>query len=137
MELSSEQYGWNDVNVVVGGRSLFGLRGVNVEFGYEHEEIRASGAKAHSINEKNFSVSGSIKVLQSEFEAFVESFGAKYQKQYFDIVWNFSPKGSIDINTHMIKNCKFGKSKMELNQGDAMMEIELPFMALDIEMNKK
>ena len=75
-------------------------------------------------------------MLQSEVEAIINTYGEDYQKQYFDIIWNFSPDGGVEHRTHVIKSAKLGKIKMGLKQGDGFMNVDIPFMALDIKLNQ-
>lgn len=134
--IRSEQYDWNSISVVFGGRVLDGCSGIEVEFGYEHEAIRAKGGKAQAINQKNFDCSGTLKLLQSEVEAIIETYGENYQKEYFDITWNFTPEGdALAIRTHQIKHAKLGKLKMGMNNGDSHMTVDVQFMALEFNMN--
>jgi hypothetical protein len=134
--LTSEQYAYNDITIVMGGRVLNQATGIEVEFGYEHEIGRGKGGKAQFINEKNHEVTGTISLLQSEVEALIETYGEDYQKQYLDVIWNFSPNNGIQHRTHVIKGVKLGKIKMGLKQGDAYMSIDVPFKALDIKLNQ-
>lgn len=134
--IRSEQFKWNDITIVMGGRVLDGCEGIEVESGYEHEEIRAKGGKAQAINQKNYSCSGTLKLLQSEVEAIYNMWGENYQGVYLDITWNFDPEGEgLDIRTHQVKYAKLGKIKMAMNQGDSHMKIDVPFMALEFKMN--
>ena len=134
--LNSEQYSYNDISIILGGRVLNQATGIEVEFGYEHEIVRGKGGKAQAINQKNHEVGGTVSMLQSEFEAIINTYGENYQKQYFDVVWHFSPDGGTEHRTHLIKGLKLGKVKMGLKQGDAFMTIDVPFMALDIKLNQ-
>lgn len=131
---TSEQYSFNDITVVMGGRILEGCKGIKFEFGYEQEVIRGKGAKGQAINEKDFDVSGTLKLLQSEVEAIFDTWGKRYQKEYLDITWHFGEDAVIH-RTHQIKMAKLGKLNLELNSGDSHMVIDVPFMALDVELN--
>lgn len=133
--MNSEQYSYNDISINIGGRLLNAATGIEVEAGYEHEVIRGKGGKAQAINEKNHEVTGTVSMLQSDFEALVDSYGDAYQKKYFDIIWHFSPDSGSDHRTHLVKGVKLGKVKMALKQGDAFMPIDIPFLALDFKQN--
>lgn len=133
--LNSNQFSYNDMSLRLGTQILFGATGIEVEFGYEHEEVRGKGGKAQAINEKNFAVSGSISMLQGDLEALIEQYGTNYQKKYFQLVWSLS-NDEGDLKTHIIVGIKLGKTKMALKAGDAFMPIDIPFMALDIKLNQ-
>lgn len=135
MVLKSDQYSWNDISIVIGGRVLTGITSVEVEYGWEHEKYFGKGGKAQGINEKNFECSGTIKLLQSEVEALEDTYGVDLQRQYFDIIWNFTGKNDVAPRSHNVKYAKFGKIKKGIKQGDAFMEIDVPFMALDFKPN--
>ncbi len=131
----SEQYAWNDITLSVGGRILYQATKIEVEYGYEHETGFAKGGFGQFINEKNFTVSGSLELLQSEVEALEESYGKDLQRTYFDITWTFDARGDLNLRTHVVKHFKFGKIKKALGNSDAFMKVSIPFMALDIDLN--
>ena len=134
--MSSDEYGYNDISIIFGGRVLNTLQGIKVESGWEHDGHRTKGGKFGGINETNFDVSGSFKILQSDLIAMENSYGDKLQKTYFDIIWNFAASASsTSIKTNRIKRLKLGKIPEEFNQGDAFMEIEIPFIACDYKKN--
>jgi hypothetical protein len=133
--LNSNKFSYNDMTVRLGGQVLFDATGLEVEFGYEHEEVRGKGGKAQAINEKNFGVSGTLSMLQGDFEAIVEQYGTGYQKKYFQITWNFQDDNG-SLKTHIIVGLKLGKTKLALKNGDAFMQIDIPFLALDIKLNQ-
>lgn len=130
MTLDSEQYSFNDITLIFGGRTINTLNGVKVTHGWEHVKGRGKGGKAQFINETAHDVEGSFKILQSDYEAMVNTYGDKLQKTYFDLIWVFVVEGGIP-RTHVVRKLKIGKIDLELNQGDGFMEIEIPFMALD------
>jgi len=134
--LNSEQYSFNDINLMMGGRVLNTLQGMKLEFGYEQDGARNKAGKRMFLNETNFDVEGSFKILQSDLEALIETYGDKLQKTYFDIVWNFASDNTLVTKTHVIKRLKLGKTGLELNQGDSHAEIEIPFVACDVKLNK-
>lgn len=133
--LNSNQFSYNDMSLRLGTQVLFGATGIEVEFGYEHEEVRGKGGKAQAINEKNFSVSGTLSMLQGDLEALIAQHGINYQKKYFQLVWALQ-NDEGDLKTHIIVGIKLGKTKMALKSGDAFMPIDIPFMALDIKLNQ-
>lgn len=133
--LKSSQFSYNDMSLRLGGEQLLGATGIEVEFGYEHEQLRGKGGKAQAINEKNFEVTGTLSMLQGDFEAIVAQYGTNYQRKYFQLVWNLEDADG-NMKTHIVVGLKLGKTKMALKNGDAFMQIDIPFMALDIKLNQ-
>lgn len=136
MILDSKHYSWNDTTLFIGTKDMGGVTKIEVEFGWDQEGVQGKGGKLQAINETNFGVSGTIGLLQADLEAIFDTYGENYQKQYFDIVWNFTGEGDVAPRTHTIKRAKLGKVKMGIAKGDAFMEVDVPFMALDIKLAK-
>lgn len=135
---NSKEYSWSNVEVVMLGRPVTGIRGVTYKATQEKEVIYARGNKPRAIQHGNKSFDGTIGILQSELEALLVASGAGKNVldiPAFDIVVAYVPDGSGDIITDIIKNVEFTEMEKSLNQNDKLMEVELPFIALDIEYN--
>ena len=66
---NSKEYEWADIDVVMGGRSVTGIRGIKYDTKKEKEQIYAKGNKPHAIQSGNYEHSGEITLLQSEYNA--------------------------------------------------------------------
>lgn len=132
---NSKEYEWSNVEVVMLGRPVTGIRGVSYKSSQEKEVIYARGNKPRAIQRGNKSYEGKISLLQSELEALLLTVGKGKNVvdiPAFDIVVAYAPDNG-SIVTDIIKNVEFTEVEKALKQGDKFMEIELPFIALNIE----
>jgi len=135
---NSKEYSWSNVEVVMLGRPVTGIRGVTYKATQEKEVIYARGNKPRAIQHGNKSFECSISLLQSEVEALLLAAGTGKNVldiPAFDIVVAYVPDGGGEIITDIIKNVEFTEVEKSLKQGDKLMEVELPAIALDIEYN--
>lgn len=136
---NSKEYSWANVEIVMLGRPVIGIRGVTYKETQEKEYVYARGNKPRSIQKGNKAYEGSISLLQSELEALIQSAGKNRSLTDlppFNIVVAYIPdEGVGTIVTDVIKNCEFKENSKAIKQGDKFMEIELPLIALDIDFN--
>lgn len=138
MAFNSKEYEWNNLELVMLGRPVTGIRGVTYKASQEKEVIYARGNKPRAIQKGNKSFEGKLSLLQSELEALLVAAGKGKDITdipAFDVVVAYAPGNGGVIVTDIIKNIEFTESEKALKQGDKFMEIELPFIALDIEYN--
>ena len=130
---NTREYEWSDVTVVLAGRDITGLRGISYSSAQEKEALYAKGNQPHGIQSGNKSYSGSIRLLQSELIALQQAAGGDVLDISADIVVPYGnpSKGDV-IHTDLVRGMQFTESPKSLNQNDKFMEIELPFIALDI-----
>ena len=131
---NTREYEWSDVTVVLGGKNVVGLRGISYSAAQEKEALYAKGNKPHSIQSGNKAYTGSIRLLQSELIALQSgSSTGDVLDIAFDVVVAYGnpSKGDV-IHTDLVRGAQFTESPKSLNQNDKFMEIELPFIALDI-----
>lgn len=83
---NTREYEWADVNVVVAGRVVTGLRGIKYGSKQEKELVHAKGNKPHSIQRGNKTYDGELTLLQSEYEALRTACGGDVLDGSFDIV---------------------------------------------------
>ncbi len=92
------------------------------------------GNKPHSIQEGNRSYEGKLSLWQSVLEAMIrDSKDKDILNLSFDLVVTYLPKGGGQTVTDILKDVEFTEIKKGMKQGDKNMEIELPFIFLDIE----
>lgn len=137
-QINGREYEWADISVVAGGVPIAGFRAVSYKREREKEAIFAKGRKAHSIQAGNESVTGSITFTQSQLEALEVATGGNLLTAKLDIVvsygaeLNASSAASAVISTDIIVGAEFTEYEKGMSQGDKFMEIEMPFLALDI-----
>ena len=120
------------------GRTVTGIRGIEYTAKQEKEPLYGRGNKPLSIQKENKSFDGKLSFLQSELEALQLASGVGnniLDIAQFDVVVAYVPKGGGTIVTDIVKNVEFTDVPKSLKQGDKNMEIELPFVCLDIQYN--
>lgn len=134
MAFNSRQYEWADLTLILGGRDVTGFRGIKYTEKIEREAIFAKGRDAHSIQSGNSTVEGEITMLQSEYEALVKSGKGSVLSLSLDALVAYGNPANADaIITDRLLGLRFTESSKELKQGDKMMEISLPFIALRVQ----
>lgn len=139
---NSNEYAWKELKIVLAGRPITGCRGIKWKTTRTITPVYASGSKPHTITSGNKMYEGSVKLLQSELEALIESFQLKYGNQAdvtdgpFDITCSFMASPTDRIKTHTIVGVRITEFEMGMEQDDPNMEIDLPFKAIDIKYNQ-
>ena len=130
--VNTREYEWSDVNVVLAGRIVTGLRGIKYGAKQEKELLHAKGNKPHSIQRGNKTYDGEITLLQSEYEALRKASGGDILDASMDIVAAFgNPSAGDVITTDMLIGVEFTEDNTEWKQGDKFQEKTLPFIYLD------
>ena len=131
---NSREYEWSDVTVVLAGRNVTGLRGISYSSAQEKEALYAKGNKPHAIQRGNLSYSGSIRLLQSELIALQQLSGGSILDISIDVVVSYgNPTRGDVLHTDLVRGVEFTEEPKAINQNDKFMEIELPFIALDVQ----
>lgn len=131
--MDTREYEWADVTVVMAGRDVTGIRGVSYTSGQEKEALYAKGNKPHGIQRGNKSYTGSIRLLQSEYEALNAAAGGDALDVSFNIIVSYGnpSKGDV-ISTDLLVGAEITSKPKSMNQNDKFMEIELPLTMLDV-----
>lgn len=134
----TKEYEWADITVVMAGRDVTGIRGVQYSASQEKEALYAKGNKPHGIQRGNKSYTGSIRILQSELDALSEASGGDVLNANFNIVVAYGnpSKGDV-IRTDLLVGVEITEVPKGMNQNDKMMEVELPLIMLDVVDNYK
>lgn len=136
MRFNSKEYEWADVSVVMAGRSVTGIRGIEYSSSQEKEALYAKGNKPHGIQRGNKSYSGTITLLQSELEALSEAAGGDALDATFNVVVCYgNPMKGDTIKTDLLAGVEITEIPKGLKQGDKFMEIALPVIMLDVKQN--
>lgn len=129
---NTREYEWADVNVVVAGRVVTGLRGIKYGSKQEKELVHAKGNKPHSIQRGNKTYDGELTLLQSEYEALRTACGGDVLDGSFDIVVSYgNPTKGDTITTDILVGVEITEDGTEWKQGDKFQEKSLPFLYLD------
>ena len=134
--MNTREYEWSDVSVVLAGRDVTGIRGVSYQSDQEKEALYAKGNKPHGIQRGNKSYTGSIRLLQSEYDALNAAAGGDVLDANFNIVVAYGnpSKGDV-ITTDLLVGVEITSKPKSINQNDKFMEIELPIVMLDVKEN--
>lgn len=135
---NSSEYAWKDLEVVFLGRPIGRLTEVKYKVSQEHKEFYGRGNNPHGINSGNKKYSGSLKIGQSELKAMaakakeIDLTADPTDFPYVDI--NVAYASGALIERDVIKSVKILEFEKGMKQGDTEMEIELPFIALGIQL---
>lgn len=133
MQFDTREHEWSDVNVILAGRPVIGIRGVSYTSSQEKEALYGKGNKPHAMQRGNKSYSGSIRLLQSELEALERAAGGDALDATFNVVVAYgNPSLSDRFSTDLLRGCEITEIPKGLNQNDKFMEIELPVVMLDV-----
>ena len=135
---NSNEYAWVDINVVLLGREVVGLRGIEYKVKRQKEALFAAGKKARGIQKGKKEYEGTVTLLQSEIIALDR---AAQEKGYeditdidFDVIVSYLPENGV-VTTDKIVNVSITETPRGMKEGALQMEIALPFIALDVVSN--
>lgn len=135
---NSKEYAWIDVNVVLLGKPVTGLRGIEYKSKRSKEALFATGKKARGIQLGKKEYEGTITVLQSELIAMQ---AAAKQAGYdditdleFDIIVSYISEAGV-VQTDKVVNASVAEAPNSIKEGDLYSEHALPFIACDVEYN--
>ena len=133
---NSAEYSFSDVNVVLMGRPIGGLRGIKYKVSQEKELLYGAGQEPRAALRGNKSYEGEVTVLQSELEAMLRAAGTGRDVtdlRGIDIVVVYAPEEGLPLVTDIVQGVEFKEVEKGLKQGDKFAEISLPFLALGIQ----
>lgn len=130
--VNTREYEWSDINVVVAGRVVTGLRGIKYGRKQEKELLYAKGNKPHGVQRGNIDYSGELGLLQSEYLALQKACGGDILGASFDIIVSYgNPSNGDAITTDSLIGVEFTEDNTEWKQGDKFTEKTLPIIYLD------
>lgn len=129
---NSREYEWADIDVVMAGRPVTGIRGIKYKTKKEKELVYAKGNKPHAVRSGNYDHSGEITVLQSEYNALRQAAKGDILSVSLDIVVAYgNPTRGDAITTDILVGVEFTEDNTEWKQGDKFQEKTIPFVFLD------
>ena len=129
---NSKEYEWADIDVVMGGRSVTGIRGIKYDTKKEKEQIYAKGNTPHAIQSGNYEHSGEITLLQSEYNALRQAAKGDILNVSLDIVVAYgNPSRGDTVTVDTLIGVEFTEDNTEWKQGDKFLEKSIPFIFLD------
>jgi len=135
---NSKEYAWIDVTLVMLGKPVTGLRGIEYKMKRQKEALFATGKKARGIQLGKKEYEGTITVLQSELIAMQTAAKAKGYDDVtdleFDAIVSYVSESGV-VQTDKIVNLSITEAPYGMKEGDLFQEIALPFIACDVEPN--
>jgi UDP-N-acetylglucosamine enolpyruvyl transferase len=135
---NSKEYAWIDVKVVVMGKEVTGMRGVEYKLKRQKAALFATGKRARGIQMGKKEYDGTFTMLQSELIALNAAAIAKGYDDVtdleFDAIVSYLPENGI-IQTDKIVNMSITEAPYNFKEGDLQQEHALPFIACDVEPN--
>lgn len=135
---NSKEFSWIDVNVVLLGKPVTGLRGIEYKSKRAKEALFATGKKARGIQLGKKEYEGTITVLQSELIAMqAAAKNAGYDDitdLEFDIIVSYVSETGV-MQTDKVVNASITEAPNSIKEGDLYSEHALPFIACDVEYN--
>ena len=129
---NSRECEWADIDVVMAGRPVTGIRGIKYNTKKEKELVYAKGNKPHAVQSGNYDHSGEITVLQSEYNALRQAAKGDILSVSLDIVVAYgNPTRGDAITTDILVGVEFTEDNTEWKQGDKFQEKTIPFVFLD------
>ena len=129
---NSREYEWADIDVVMAGRPVTGIRGIKYNTKKEKVLVYAKGNKPHAVQSGNYDHSGEITVLQSEYNALRQAAKGDILSVSLDIVVAYgNPTRGDAITTDILVGVEFTEDNTEWKQGDKFQEKTIPFVFLD------
>jgi hypothetical protein len=134
------QFAWKNIIAIVGGRPVAGITDIEYTTEKELEPVYGAGDSPQFIGEGNKSYSGTIEMLQNDYEALVEAAkndgGDDVTDLEVSIVVSYIPKGAANLPKTIIDRLvgvKFSSDGKKMSQGDKFLKMSLPFVCLGIE----
>lgn len=136
MVINGREYEWADVALIVGGVEITGFQGISYNEQMDKDYVRGKGRYPRAVQRGNYSVSGQLVLLQSEYEKLVASSPSrKILDLTVDAVVSYGgnlENGAGSITNDVIVGMEFTEAPKEINQEDKFMVITIPFIALRI-----
>lgn len=132
--LNGQQYAWGDITILLWGQQVVDARGIEYKYSQKQEYLYSSGRQPRGVQLGELEYPGTLKILQSELEAFNRTARAKGHKSIVgvpvDIVITYMVDGIVTIDR--LDKVYFSEYNKGMNQGDLQSEHSLPFKALGI-----
>ena len=118
---NSKEYAWVDVNVVLLGKPVVGLRGIEYKSKRQKEALYATGKKARGIQMGRKEYEGTVTVLQSELIAMQAAAKAKGYDDVtdleFDIIVSYVSESGV-VQTDKVVNASITEAPNNMKEGD-------------------
>jgi len=136
VKINNKEYAWGDITVVVLGRSVIGITGIEYTTKKNKEARFGAGREPKSIQHGRREYEGKLTLMQSEVIALNKAAQMSGQKDILDvdvdIIVAYIGDNNI-ITTDKITCASFSELPKGMKEGDLQSEHAMAFVALDIE----
>lgn len=137
MVRNSKEYDWTKISVVILGRTVAGLRGIEYTAKMAKEALHGAGVNPKAVQSGKREYEGTLTILQSELEslnrAAKEAGYTDCLDLEFDIVVTYAASGVV--STDIVRCASITEFPKGMKEGDLYSEHALPFIALRIDTN--
>lgn len=138
MFVNGREYGWGDITLIAGLRDVTNFTGIEYKKEQSKEELYGKGVEPIGVQKGNVKYSGTITMLQSEVNTLQEL--ARTETGKADIlrlnlnavVCYGNPLEGDVMTVDRLFGIQFTEIPKGMKQGDAKMEIALPFICTKI-----
>lgn len=125
--INGNEYAWEDVQVIIPGKiqPIDGVAAIEYEESKDHTEVHGRGSKPVALGRGKTTFSGSMTLLQSEFEALQQSVPkgkSVTQIPAFNITVAYAPAGGVSTVDKLVA-VRIKKFKKGGKTGDDHMEV--------------
>lgn len=135
IKINSKEYSWGDITVVVLGRPVIGITGIDYKVKKAKEARFGAGREAKSIQHGKREVDGTITLMQSEVIALNQAARTKGYKDILDVEVDIyvTYMDGVAVTTDKIVGASFTELPRGMKEGDLQSEHALAFLALDVQ----
>lgn len=135
MVVNNKEYAWGDITVVVFGRPLVGITGIEYKPKKAKETKHGWGRNPKSIQHGKREYEGTLTIMQGELIALNQAARAKGYKDILDVDFDIviTYEANMIVTVDKIRCASITELTNGMKEGDAQAEISLPFIALDVE----
>lgn len=136
--MDTKQYSWADIDIRIAGYQITTAQSISYKESQTKETVYGKGNEPIGIQRGQKSYSGSITLLQSEYDALVATTKNKsILDVHFDAVVSYGNSANGDkITTDILQGCEFTDAENKLANNETYMKIELPFTFLRLKKQK-
>lgn len=131
--IDTRLYSWAECEIRLNGQFLIGVVGVRWDDQQEKEYVFGKGNSPLAIKNGNERIEGSITLLQSDLERIQDMapLGKVTKFIGIDLQVAFANASGMVVRYSII-GVDFTGAPMDIKQNDKFMQVELPFMALQV-----
>ena len=125
--INGQTYAWQDIEVVLLGRKVYGIRAISYSETQEFENIYGAGNQVVARGTGIAEFEGAITLLSDEVEKIMDAIpsGRLQDIPEFPITVHYRTSLATKKVTHTLLGCRFKNNVRDVSQGDNMIEVEL------------